>query len=234
MLLGYTRVSTSEQAGDDRTSLTEQERVIRGMAMAMGIGQFDLTIYSDPGVSGSIALADRPEGGKLYADAKKGDTVVASKLDRLFRDALDAQNVYKEFKKRGVHLILYDMGVEPVTKDGMSKFFFTMLSAFADLERTRITERMMDGKAAKKRAGGHIGGDVPYGFKKIGSGRAAKLEPDETEQKIMKLVGSNLYKRAGGIHRILRSHGYRARSGKVFQIVQIQRLMARAELPNAP
>lgn len=230
MLLGYTRVSTSEQAGDDRTSLAEQERVIKGMAMAMGIGQFDLQVYSDPGVSGSIALENRPEGGKLYNDAKRNDTVVASKLDRLFRDALDAQNVYKEFKKRGVHLILYDMGVEPVTKDGMSKFFFTMLSAFADLERTRIGERMMDGKAAKKRAGGHIGGSAPTGFKKIGEGRAARLEPDPDEQKILKVVSENLYKSPGGIRRILRSQGLVSRTGKVFQVNQVQRLMARAEL----
>lgn len=230
MLLGYLRVSTFEQARDDRTSLAEQERVIKGMAMAMGIGQFDLQIYCDPGVSGSIALEDRPEGGKLYADAKRGDTVVASKLDRLFRDALDAQNVYKEFKKRGVHLILYDMGVEPVTKDGMSKFFFTMLSAFADLERCRIGERMMDGKAAKKRAGGHIGGDAPYGFRKIGEGRAARLEPDPDEQKIVKVVNDNCYKTPGGVHRILRSQGLKTRTGKDFQIVQVKRLLARAEL----
>lgn len=230
MLLGYARVSTAEQAADDRTSLAEQERVIKGMAMARGIGQFDLQLYVDAGVSGSIALQDRPEGGKLFADAKRGDVVVASKLDRMFRDALDAQQVYQHFKKNGIDLILYDMGVESVIKDGMSKMFFIVISAFADLERTRITERMVDGKAAKKRAGGHIGGSTPYGFDKIGSGRAARLEPNETEQKILKVVSENLYKKPGGIRRILRSQGLTTRTGKTFQIVQVKRLMERAEL----
>lgn len=230
MILGYIRCSTAEQHAEGTSTMQEQERTIRGMAMAKGVGAYDLQIYSDPGVSGSIALKDRPEGGKLYADAKRGDTVCASKLDRLFRDALDAQQVYHDFKKRGIDLILFDMGVDSVMKDGMSKTFFTIISAFADLERCRIGERMIEGKLAKKAKGGHIGGDAPYGFKKIGEGREARLEPDENEQKALKIVSQNLYKTPAGIERILNSQGFHARNGKRFQVVQIQRLMARAEL----
>ena len=44
MLLGYTRVSTLDQAADNRTSLDEQERVIRGIAMVRGVDKMDVTI----------------------------------------------------------------------------------------------------------------------------------------------------------------------------------------------
>ena len=87
MLLGYTRVSTLDQAADNRTSLDEQERVIRGIAMVRGVDKMDVTIYSDPGISGAVPLRFRPEGKKLLAEMKAGDTVVASKLDRMFRAA---------------------------------------------------------------------------------------------------------------------------------------------------
>jgi len=227
MLLGYTRVSTLEQALDDRTSLDVQRRVIQGLGMSKGVGAYDLQIFSDPGVSASIPLKDRPEGGKLWAAAEKGDIIIASKLDRLFRDALDAQTCYKEFKKRGIDLILYDMGVEPVTRDGMSKFFFTMLSAFADLERNRINERMAEGKRAKKEKGGHIGGQAPFGYKIVGSGRDAVLEPVEQEQEALAVMRENRHLKLGGIRRVLRSRGLTTRTGKTFQYVQLQRIMAR-------
>lgn len=230
MMLGYVRCSTAEQAAPGTTTLQEQERTIRGMAMAMGIGAFELSIYADPAISGAMPLSMRPEGGKLFADAKKGDLVVASKLDRLFRDALDAQSVYRDFQKRGIDLILYDMGMEPVTRDGMSKFFFTMLSAFADLERSRIAERMMDGKRAKKEKGGHIGGVAPYGYRIVGSGREARLEACEDEQVILDIVNRNRDKSKAGIARILRSRGITARSGANFRSIQIERLLGRTDL----
>ena len=36
MLLGYARVSTGEQAAEDKSSLETQEKIIRGYAMAKG------------------------------------------------------------------------------------------------------------------------------------------------------------------------------------------------------
>ena len=34
----------------------------------------------------------------------------------------------------------------------------------------------------KRRDGGHIGGSTPFGYRKIGAGRAARLEPDPAQQ----------------------------------------------------
>lgn len=231
MLFGYVRVSTLEQARDDRTSLQEQERVIRGLAMSMGIGQYDLQIYSDAGVSAAIPLVERPAGRDMLRAAKPGDVIVASKLDRMFRDALDAQRTYKRLKMDGIDLILYDMGLDPVTKDGMSKFFFTMLSAFADLERCRIAERMADGRRAKRERGGHIGGQAPYGFEKIGEGRAAIVKPVPAEQEVIKFVASLPSKmRLVDIKKALDNSGHKPRSGKdEWQFMTVKRIAARVE-----
>ena len=229
MLLGYVRVSTDDQAKSDRTSLEEQERVIRGVAMTRGVDKLDITIYSDPGVSGSIPLKHRPDGAKLFADMKPGDVVVAAKLDRMFRSAVNALATAETMKARGIGLILPELGIEPVTDNGSGKLFFGMLSLVADFERDVINERMRNGKRAKKERGGHTGGEARFGWKIIGHGREARLEPDEQEQQVIELA-TKWWKRRrpAEVVQALTKQGFKARSGKPFQIIQVQRMVEQA------
>lgn len=222
MLLGYCRCSTDEQAKG--TTLEEQERIIRGIAMTRGID--DIRIYRDPGVSGATPIEQRPEGGKLLALMKKGDIVCAAKLDRMFRSASDALLTAEKMKAAGVDLILFDVGADAVTQNGMAKCFFTMASAFAELERSRISERMADGRAAKKRKAGHIGGYAPYGFRKRGSGREAILVPDCDEQTLVQLARKLAADRSPmQVTREINKRGYRTRAGTFFQLTQVQRML---------
>jgi DNA invertase Pin-like site-specific DNA recombinase len=50
-------------------------------------------VVVEEGVSGPVPVAERPKGGALFAALRKGDVVIAPKLDRLFRSALDALTV---------------------------------------------------------------------------------------------------------------------------------------------
>lgn len=84
---GYVRVSTAHQA-DQGESLDVQRRQIGGYAQVLGVA-VDRT-FVEHGVSGSGPFAERPEGAKLLATVRAGDTVIAAKLDRAFRSALDA------------------------------------------------------------------------------------------------------------------------------------------------
>lgn len=236
MLLGYARCSTSEQAAEGTTTMQEQVRIIKGMAMARGISAYDLQIFEDIGVSGSIHLKWRPAGRELLEVVKTGDVVCAAKLDRLFRNALDALKIYTDFKERGIHLILFDLGVEPVTNDsGTSRLLFQIMSAFADHERETIRARMLDGKAAKRARGGHAGGEAPYGFRIVGSKREARLVPVDEEQKaIQDLIA--IKRKAGlpvlplaAITKRFNDMGHRTRTGKPFVIMQVKRILQRNE-----
>jgi DNA invertase Pin-like site-specific DNA recombinase len=73
----------------------------------------------------------------------------------------------------------------PVTGNGMAKLFFTMLSAFAEFERDRISERIADGKHSKADDGGALGGKAPFGWRKIGSGKESMLEEVPEEQTVI-------------------------------------------------
>ena len=225
MLLGYSRVSTTEQAADDRSSLENQEKIIRGFAMAKGFSQFDVAIYTDPGVSASIPLRNRPAGGRLLEDAKAGDTVIASKLDRMFRSASDALNMSEIFKEKKINLVLFDLGTEPVNTSGMAQFIFTILSAVAQLERTMIKERCVGGKRIKKSRQGHIGGAAPFGYRVVGRGRDARLEEIAEEQKVLAAVRERAHLGIREMTRQLNAEGLRSRNGREFVPMQVSRIM---------
>lgn len=174
---GYTRVSTEDQVHN--TSLDDQARQIEGIAMTNGL---ELThIYREEGVSGGVSLFQRPEGCK-FAFLREGDTVIVTKMDRLFRDARDALNVIDDWDKLGVRLIINGFGEVTDKTNPFGRFMVELLAVFSGEERRRIRERTLAGRKAKREAGGHIGGHAPFGFKKIGSGRGAKLEPDPDQQ----------------------------------------------------
>jgi DNA invertase Pin-like site-specific DNA recombinase len=179
------RVSTDEQV--DGTSLEEQERRIRGIAMAAGLGEPE--IFCDPGVSGTVPLDLRPAGGRLMEVLKKGDTVIAMKMDRMFRDAMDALVVSRtQFNDRGLDLILADISFEPVGRGTLGKAMFTVMAAFAEMERDRIRERVSAGQRAKAARGGFTGGKVPYGFRVEGQGKESVLVPVPEEQRVIAVI----------------------------------------------
>ena len=156
----YVRVSTSRQA-EEGESLDVQQRTIAGYAMMHGLAVSQS--FVEAAVSGSVPLADRPQGKALLAALKPGDAVITARLDRMFRSALDALEVLGQLQKRGISLHMIDLGGD-VTGNGISKLVFTILSAVAEAERDRIRERVSAAKADQKARGAYLGGIVPYGF----------------------------------------------------------------------
>jgi putative DNA-invertase from lambdoid prophage Rac len=172
---GYCRVSTARQANEGE-SLEVQRRQIEGYGLMHGLVLDQIVI--EEGVSGSVPVAERPAAGPLFAKLSKGDVVIAPKLDRLFRSALDALKVVEDLKKRGVALHLLDLGGD-ISGNGLSKLFLTIAAAFAEAERDRIRERIAQVKADQKARGRYLGGKVPFGFRRSNDG---KLVPHEAEQ----------------------------------------------------
>ena len=130
-------------------------------------------------MSGLVPLSERPAGAALFAKLKAGDVVIAAKLDRLFRSALDALQMVETLKVRGVKLHLIDLGGD-IAGNGLSKLFFTIASAFAEAERDRIRERVSQSKADQRERGRFLGGARPFGYQIAADG---ELVEDAAEQK---------------------------------------------------
>ncbi|MCO6415960.1 recombinase family protein [Siccirubricoccus sp. KC 17139] len=175
---GYVRVSTGRQA-EDGESLDVQWRQLEGYAMQHG-WQLD-KVFREEGVSGAVPLAERPEGAAMLAAAKAGDVIVAAKLDRVFRSALDALQMVEELQRRRVSLHLLDLGGD-VSGNGMSRLFLTIAAAFAEAERARIRERVTQTKRDQRQRGRYLGGKVPFGFR---VGDDGELVEDAAEQAII-------------------------------------------------
>jgi DNA invertase Pin-like site-specific DNA recombinase len=92
----------------------------------------------------------------LRPDAR--DTLVVWKLDRLGRSVKDLLTIADDLHSRGIGLrILTGTLAGAYMPTGEGKFFFTMMAAFAELERDMIHERTMAGLAAARRQG-RVGG----------------------------------------------------------------------------
>jgi DNA invertase Pin-like site-specific DNA recombinase len=181
--VAYTRVSTDEQSANGQ-SLAVQEAQLRGWAQ-MTNRTIDAVVV-EAGVSGGIAFSERPEGSKLWAQLQRGDNLVVAKLDRFSRNLFDCLQVSQELQKRGVNLFLLDVGAsDPVTGNGQSKLFLSMLGAFAEFERDRISERIKATKQRQKANGEFSGGVAPFGWRYDANKR---LMPVPEQQAVIRRV----------------------------------------------
>lgn len=178
---GYVRVSTDQQK--DNSSPVTQLRKINAVADYHGWSL--IQTFEDLGISGSVPLAVRPGGQKLWRYLERGDKLIVASLDRAFRDAADALNTAQDMKDRGIDLVVADISVEPVGSDGVGKLFFSILASVAEFERERTAARVQSGRIAKRIKGGYLGGHPPVGYIVRGRGADAKLVPDPRAQQIM-------------------------------------------------
>ena len=157
--------------------------------------------------------------------AQQGDVVVASKLDRLFRDAADALAQTRMWDKAGIALHLCDMGGGTIdTSSPMGRMMLTMLAGFAEFERALIAERTGAAIRHKQAKGEYIGGGAPYGWQ-LDAGELVEVPAEQAvvvEAKRLKDAGLSLR----AIAAELAAAGHLARTGKPFAAAQVQRMVA--------
>src|SRR5262249_46007160 len=139
----------------------------------------EFVLWSEGGVTAAIPLARRKVGAQMVAVLRAGDVLIASKLDRVFRNLLDALTQIEDFAAREITCIMLDIGAEPLNRTGAGKLHFQMLSALAEFERNRISERVRDSYNARRANNVNISsGRPPFGFAFEDSGSKKRLIPD--------------------------------------------------------
>ena len=143
----YLRVSTQEQ-----TTLN-QELELKNYCEREGIESYK--IYKDEGISG--AKTSRPQLDLMLQDMRNRlfDCVIVWKFDRLGRSTAHLLQVLEELKNKGVRLIATSQNID--TSTAMGKFFFLILSGFAEMEREMIRERILLGLKRRKAQGKALG-----------------------------------------------------------------------------
>jgi site-specific DNA recombinase len=157
--IGYARVSTEEQAREG-VSLDNQEAKIRAYAEVHDLELID--VVRDEGISGKTL--NRPGIARVLGMAKdrKVDAIIVYKLDRLSRKTLDTLNTVEMLEASGV--AFHSISERIDTKSASGKFFLTIISALAQMERDLISERTVDALSYKRQNGEWMG-RIPYGYK---------------------------------------------------------------------
>lgn len=143
----YLRVSTADQ-----TTLN-QEIELREYCERNNYEIYK--IYKDEGVSG--AKTSRPQLDLMLIDMRNKlfEAIIVWKFDRLGRSTSHLLQVLEELKNKNVRLIATSQSID--TDTPMGKFFFTILSGFAEMEREMIKERIKLGLERRKKEGKLLG-----------------------------------------------------------------------------
>lgn len=186
----YCRVSTEEQAREEKVSLGQQRERCEAYCKAQDWQVAE--VYVDAGVSGT--KADRPALTRMLADGTSGnfERLVFYKIDRLARNARHLLNICAAVEEQGVGIVSLQEGFDTATPAGRA--YRTMIAAFAEFERDQIVERTFSGKLGRAGKGYWNGGQVPYGYDVSSDG--SRLVVKEGEASVVRQVFS-MYVRDG-------------------------------------
>jgi DNA invertase Pin-like site-specific DNA recombinase len=154
--IGYARVSTHDQTLDLQLDALE----------AAGCNR----IFADKGIS-AIAKS-RPGFAEAIDCLRSGDTLVLWKMDRAFRSLRHALDTLESFERQGVDFLVLTEGIDTTTP--MGRCFFQIRNAFAELERSLISERTKAGMEAARKRGKRIGRPRVLSAAQISSARARR------------------------------------------------------------
>jgi site-specific DNA recombinase len=161
----YTRKSSEEGLEQEFNSLDAQREACEAFIRSQRGEGWRLidTAYDDGGVSGGTL--ERPALKRLFADieARRVDTVIVYKVDRLTRSLLDFARIVELFDRYAVSFVAVTQQFNTTTS--MGRLTLNILLSFAQFEREVIGERVRDKIAASKQKGMWMGGVPPLGYR---------------------------------------------------------------------
>jgi len=141
MLIGYARVSTSDQ------DTAAQSAALKAAGCEV--------VFREKASGGRW---DRPELHKLLGELRKGDVIVVWKLDRLSRSLRDVLTIMDRVQEKKAGFRSLTEEIDTTTPAG--RMMMQMVGAFAEFERAMLKERTHAGLEAARKEG-RIGGRPP-------------------------------------------------------------------------
>ena len=151
MIIGYARVSSSDQNLD------------RQIEMLEGYGCEHIIKEKKSGV------LVRDEFEKLLMQLRFKDKLVVTELSRLSRNVFDFQRILIFLKEKEISLISIKEGIDTSSNSIYADFMLNIVAALADLERSLIKERQMEGIIQAKKRGVYKGKPRIYHENAVGS-----------------------------------------------------------------
>jgi len=181
MLIGYARVSTTDQALDLQTDALKQVSCNK--------------IFTD---IASGAKADRPGLMEALGYLREGDTLVVWKLDRLGRSLNHLIQTVTQLGDQKIGFKSIQESLDTTTSGG--KLIFHIFGAIAEFEREIIRERTQAGLNAARARGRKGGRRTVVTPQKIAMAKALAKNPEQTIAEIctvLKISPATYYRHIG-------------------------------------
>ena len=107
-------------------------------------------------ISGSMPISRRKGFARLLDKMEKSDVLIATKLDRLGRDAIDVSTTIAKLEKMGIKVHCLALGGVDLTSSA-GKMTMGVINAVAQFERDLLIERTQSGLARAKSKGKTLG-----------------------------------------------------------------------------
>lgn len=183
----YTRKSSEEGLEQSFNSLDAQREACEAYVLSQKEEGWIVApqAYDDGGFSGGNI--ERPGLQQLMKDieAKKVQTVVVYKVDRLTRSLADFAKLVELFDAYGVSFVSITQQFNTTTS--MGRLTLNVLLSFAQFEREVTGERIRDKIAASKAKGMWMGGMPPIGYKVQDKGLLIDKDSAQQVQQIYQL-----------------------------------------------
>ena len=222
--IGYIRVSTIDQASEG-VSLGAQKAKVKAYADLHGMELLDIfeENYDDTrrGKASAKSLKNRPQAQSAInmITSKKAEVLIVYKLDRLFRNTADALVTAQAIDKAGGSL--HSVTERLDTSSSLGRFFFTILAAFAEMERNLIAERTTEA-LRHKRATGLTFNQAPYGWDNM-DGKLVRNEAEQIVITQMREFYNNGFSYQGIINILLK--GIETKTGKRWHASTIKKIL---------
>jgi site-specific DNA recombinase len=219
--VAHCRVSTLEQKKKGY-GIEIQVRDVTLFAQAQGM--FIRRFYKDEAESGTAEDRKGLRQLRRACQAGRVGALIIPSLDRLSRDVRLAENLFYEFERSGVQVLIADMPTYN-GKDRKDVLIRQIREAIAEENRKDIIERLWKGRQERVRRGLLPGGNVAYGFRR--EGKALVVDSSEADMVRMILEFGDRGQPSPRIARVLNDKGLRRRNGRSWTRRQVSAVLGR-------
>lgn len=166
----YGRFSPRRKA-EECQSVENQREKLEGYARFRELP--NPVFFADEELTADLPFGERPAGAvilKLMSEGRAA-SLIATRLDRLFRNGIDAYLSALRYREMGVSLRFLDFAGQELNLDSPAgRQFVWSLAGFAQFEREIIAERTSEAMYTRAARGQRMSSRIPYGWREDVSG----------------------------------------------------------------
>ena len=192
----YCRVSTEKE--DQINSLATQQQFFYEYIVQKRDWSL-VGVFADEGLSGT-SIRRRAQFAEMIRRAMDGeiDLIITKEVSRFARNTVDALQVTRQLKEKGVGVLFLNDNIDTRENDG--EFRLTIMASVAQEESRKISERTRWGQLQAMRRGVVFGNNSLFGYT-VANGRLT-VDPEQAE--VVRSIYRNYLEERKGAHTIAR------------------------------